>query len=180
MTVLEAPLKGLYIIENKVFRDERGYFYESFNKETLKRNNLEFDFVQDNISMSCKNTLRGLHFQNPPHAQGKLVSVLKGSVLDVAVDIRTNSPTYGKHFSLVLSSSNNKSLWIPAGFAHGFLALEDQTCFFYKCTNYYNKDAESSLCWNDPDLNIDWGIKNPIVSDKDLKAGEFKSFSSLF
>ncbi|HET6243605.1 MAG: dTDP-4-dehydrorhamnose 3,5-epimerase [Bacteroidetes bacterium] len=180
MNLTETPIQGLFIIETKVFSDERGYFFESYNKEAFKKNNLDFEFVQDNVSMSYKNTLRGLHFQNPPHAQGKLVSVIKGAVLDVAVDIRLGSPTYGKHFSLVLSSINNKSLWIPKGFAHGFLALEDQTYFMYKCTNFYNKESEDSLAWNDPDLNIDWGTQSPIVSDKDLMANEFKNFKSLF
>ena len=180
MVVQETSLKGLVIIENKIFKDERGYFFECYNRKELKKHHIDYDFVQDNVSMSLKNVIRGLHFQNPPHAQGKLVSVIKGSVLDVAVDIRSGSPTYGKHFSLILSSKNNKSLWIPEGFAHGFLSLENETCFLYKCTNFYHMESEDSLSWNDPDLNIDWGITNPIVSPKDNLAQTFKNFKSPF
>jgi dTDP-4-dehydrorhamnose 3,5-epimerase len=136
--------------------------------------------VQDNQSLSQKGVLRGLHFQNPPFAQGKLVRVIKGSVLDVAVDIRKDSPTYGEHFSVELSEENKTILWIPPGFAHGFVTLEDDTIFIYKCTAVYNKESEGSLIWNDEDLNIDWRVVNPLVSDKDIQAGNFNDFTTQF
>lgn len=141
---------------------------ESYNsrlfKETTK---LNIDFVQDNESMSNKGVLRGLHFQKPPHDQGKLVRVVRGSVLDVAVDIRRNSETFGQYYSIVLSEENKTQFYVPPGFAHGFLVLEDQTIFSYKCSGFYNKESEVSLRWDDPDINIEWGIKDPILSEKD-------------
>ena len=127
-----------------------------------------------------KDVLRGLHFQAPPFEQGKLIHVLKGKVIDVVVDIRKKSKTYGKHVKIELSSQNHKQLWVPPGFAHGFLTIEEDTLFSYKCTNYYSKDHEMDLLWNDDDLNINWGIKNPIVSDKDQKATKFENFNSPF
>ena len=136
--------------------------------------------MQDNQSLSQKGVLRGLHFQNPPFAQGKLVRVIKGSVLDVAVDIRKDSPTYGKHFTVELSEENKTIFWIPTGFAHGFVTLEDDTIFMYKCTGVYNKASEGALIWNDADIAIDWGVEYPLVSDKDLVAGSFKNFESKF
>jgi dTDP-4-dehydrorhamnose 3,5-epimerase len=136
--------------------------------------------VQDNQSLSQKGVLRGLHFQNPPFAQGKLVRVIKGTALDVAVDIRKDSPTYGEHFAVELSEENKTAFWIPTGFAHGFVSLEDDTIFIYKCTGVYNKESEGALIWNDSDIAIDWRVKNPLVSDKDLVAGSFKDFESKF
>ena len=170
MNITETNLKGLLVIEPQVFEDDRGYFFESFNQSKFKEFGLDVYFVQDNQSKSKKNVLRGLHFQNPPKAQGKLVQVIKGSVLDVAVDIRQNSETYGEHFALVLSEKNKKQMYIPAGFAHGFLTLEDETIFSYKCTNFYSPENESSILWNDVDLKINWPSSNPIINEKDKQA----------
>lgn len=181
MTVLPTAIKDVIIIEPGVFQDERGVFFESFQQE--KFNELigqQLTFVQENESISKKGVVRGLHFQTPPHAQGKLVRVVKGSVLDVAVDIRKDSLTYGKYISVVLSSENRKQLWIPAGFAHGFVALEDDTVFQYKCTNYYNKASEDALLWNDKTLAIDWKVDQPILSPKDEIASTFDQFKSPF
>ena len=180
MKLIKTPLKDLIIVQPKIFEDARGYFLESYNKKLFSQAGINADFVQDNQSQSQKNVLRGLHFQNPPHSQGKLVRVLKGAVLDVAVDIRQNSATYGKHFSIRLDEKNKTMLFIPQGFAHGFLTLEDDTVFFYKCTNFYDKESEDTILWNDPDLAIDWGIKNPVLSEKDKYGKIFKTFSSKF
>ena len=176
MEVTKVNLKGVLLIKPTVFEDKRGYFFESYNKKEFKNIGIEDCFVQDNQSMSDKDVLRGLHFQKEPFAQGKLVRVLLGSVLDVVVDIRKDSPTYGEHFKQVLSSDNKLTLWIPSGFAHGFLTLEDHSVFSYKCTGFYKKEAETSILWNDPDLDINWAVANPIVSDKDRKAMLFKDF----
>ncbi len=180
MKVIATPISGLYEIIPNVFGDHRGYFMESFNAKDLKEIIGEFEFVQDNQSLSSKGVLRGLHFQNPPFEQGKLVRVIKGSVNDVVVDIRKNSPTYGKSFKIKLSEENFKMLWIPPGFAHGFETLEDNTIFAYKVTKYYNPDSEGSIIWNDPTLNIDWETKNPSTSKKDNDGELFENFSSLF
>ncbi|MBK21597.1 MAG: dTDP-4-dehydrorhamnose 3,5-epimerase [Flavobacteriales bacterium] len=180
MKVEKTLLKDLLIISPKVFVDERGYFMESFNRKTLGNHIGDYQFIQDNQSLSVKGVLRGLHFQNPPFHQGKLVRVIKGAVNDVAVDIRKNSPTYGKHFKIRLSESNFKMLWIPPGFAHGFETLEDDTIFAYKVTNDYDKESEGSILWNDPTLNIEWETKNPTISDKDDKSELFENFKSLF
>lgn len=163
MELIKNEIDGLLIIKPKIFEDDRGYFYETYNNTFLEN----ISFVQDNESKSCKNVIRGMHFQIPPYEQGKLVRVIKGSVLDVAVDIRKESPTYKQWKSVVLSEWNKLMFWIPPGFAHGFRALEDDTIFFYKCTNYYNKESERSFIWNDPDINIDWFISEPIISEKD-------------
>src|ERR1051325_9803694 len=171
-------IEGLKIIRPKVFRDGRGYFFESFSKKIFADNGIAEDFVQDNQSLSQKGVLRGLHFQEPPHAQGKLVRVVAGSVLDVAVDIRRSSATYGKHFSLLLSGENNILFYIPPGFAHCFLTLEEITIFSYKCSAYYHKASEDCLAWNDKDLAIDWGISDPSVSEKDSKGKAFRDFIS--
>lgn len=168
------------MIQPKVFGDERGYFFESYRKDLLKAHGLHQDFVQDNQSMSAKGILRGLHFQKPPYAQGKLVQVIKGAVLDVAVDIRRNSATYGKHYAIELNEDNKTIFWVPPGFAHGFLTLEDKTIFTYKCTDYYNPESEGDILWNSPDLNINWGIENPILSAKDQVAEPFSSFNTPF
>ena len=180
MKIIKTEIEGLLIIEPRVFEDERGYFFESWSKDTFENAGLNINFVQDNQSFSSKGVVRGLHFQNPPFAQGKLVRVLKGSVLDVAVDIRKNSPTYGKYFSIHLSGENKTMFWIPPGFAHGFSTLEDNTIFSYKCSGVYNKESEGSLIWNDTDLNIDWKIKNPIISEKDQNSELFSNFKTQF
>ena len=180
MNILKTELSGLLIIDPKVFGDERGYFFESFNTEVFRSGGLEADFAQDNESRSAKGVLRGLHFQEPPYEQGKLIRVARGAVIDVSVDIRKDSPTYGKWAAFELSDLNKRMLWIPPGFAHGFLSLEDDTIFIYKCTNVYDSDSENSIRWNDPELNIDWGIENPIISDKDSKAPLFMELESPF
>lgn len=180
MTITESSIKGAFSIQPKVFGDNRGYFFESYSKRIFEEHGILDLFVQDNISCSQKGVLRGLHFQKEPYAQSKLVHVLKGSVLDVIVDIRKNSPTYGKHFSLLLSEENKKMLYVPTGCAHGFLTLEDHTIFHYKCGNYYRTEAEGSVRWNSMELNIDWGIENPILSEKDKIAPLFSDFETPF
>ena len=180
MEIIKTPIEGLLVIKPTIFGDDRGYFFESWSKESFAKNGLDLDFVQDNQSLSSKSVLRGLHFQNPPFAQGKLVRVIKGSVLDIAVDIRKDSPTYGQHFSIELTEKNKTIFWIPPGFAHGFVTLEEDTIFTYKCTGLYNKESEDALLWSDTDLNIDWGSIDPLVSDKDLVAGSFENFRSQF
>jgi dTDP-4-dehydrorhamnose 3,5-epimerase len=180
MEIVETGIKDLVIIKPKVFEDERGYFFESYNEGAFKLNNINTSFVQDNQSLSNAGVLRGLHFQAPPHDQGKLVRVIKGAVLDVAVDIRKNSPTYGKHFAIELNEENKTMFYIPVGFAHGFLTLKDYTIFSYKCTNLYNKQSEGCVLWNDSDLGINWDIKNPILSEKDMIGTPFKEFNSPF
>lgn len=180
MQIIKTEIPDLLIIKPEVFIDDRGYFFESYQKEKFEQAGINFDFIQDNESKSQKGVLRGLHFQNPPFAQGKLVRVMKGVVLDVAVDIRKKSPTYGKWASIILSESNKMMYWIPPGFAHGFITLKDNTVFFYKCTNVYNKESEGSILWNDPDLNIDWETGNPALSEKDKTAPTFKELNSKF
>ena len=180
MEIIKTPIEGLLVINPKIFGDDRGYFFESWSEESFAKNGLDLDFVQDNQSLSSKGVLRGLHFQNPPFAQGKLVRVIKGAVLDVVVDIRKESSTYGQHFSIELNEENKTIFWIPPGFAHGFITLEDDTIVTYKCTVVYNSASEEALLWSDKDLNIDWGAIKPLVSDKDLVAGSFKNFKSQF
>ena len=209
-------IPGLIVLKPKIFEDNRGSFFETYNRENLnnfankklmqeesenlkneKTNDIQLlktsvskligEFLQDNQSISNKNVLRGLHFQNPPFEQGKLLRVPKGSIMDIAVDIRKDSPYYGKYFSIILSDKNNLTLWIPPGFAHGFLTLEDNTIFIYKCTQVYNKESEGAILWDDPDLNINWlpdsnmqlPVK-PLVSEKDQKASKFKDLNSKF
>lgn len=170
MRIEETPLKDCYIIHDTVFEDSRGYFFESFNQEKFTSLiGVNRPFVQDNQSASVRGVLRGLHFQRGEHAQAKLVRVLQGSVLDVAVDIRKDSPTFGKHFTLELTDKSKTQLYIPRGFAHGFVVLSETAVFFYKCDNLYNKQAEGGLMFNDPSLNIDWKIEDAalILSDKD-------------
>lgn len=176
----KTDFEGLLVIKPKVFEDERGHFFESFNKDEFIKNGLAVEFLQDNQSLSQKNVLRGLHFQIPPYSQAKLIRVIKGSVSDIAVDIRKTSKTYGEYFKLVLSEQNKTMIYLPVGFAHGFLTLEDNTIFSYKCTNFYHKDSEFSLRWNDKDFNINWGIDYPILSDKDQQAQNFNQFNSPF
>ena len=180
MEIIKTSIEGLIIIKPKVFGDARGCFFESWSKAGYQNIGLDLEFVQDNQSLSQKGVLRGLHFQNPPFAQGKLVRVIQGSVIDVTVDIRKDSTTYGQHFVIKLSEDNKKVVWIPPGFAHGFVTLEDDTVFTYKCTGVYNKASEGGLVWNDADLNINWGVENPLVSEKDMVAGSFKDFKSQF
>ena len=180
MEVSNTNISGVLIISPSVFEDERGYFYESYNKAIFEKNGIIEEFIQDNQSKSNKGVLRGMHFQNPPYAQSKLVRVIKGSVLDVALDIRKNSPTYGKYFSLIIDEYEKKMLYIPVGFAHGFLTLEDNTIFSYKCSKSYNKEAEDTLLWNDQNLNIAWNTANPTISDKDKKGKTFSNFISKF
>jgi dTDP-4-dehydrorhamnose 3,5-epimerase len=179
-TAIDTGFKDLLVIQPLVFEDSRGYFYESYNVKSYSDLGIPENFVQDNQSLSNKGVLRGLHFQNPPHEQGKLIRVIKGSVLDVTVDIRKNSATYGKHFAIELSEKNKTCLYVPPGFAHGFLTMEDNTIFFYKCSNYYNKASEGTILWNDSDLNINWGISNPTLSDKDINGIPFSKFNSTF
>jgi dTDP-4-dehydrorhamnose 3,5-epimerase len=180
MEIVRTPIEGLLVIKPDVFEDTRGYFFESYNREKFLQHGINVEFMQDNESKSGKHVLRGLHFQDPPYEQGKLVRVMQGSVLDVAVDIRKGSPTYGQWASIELSGGNKWMYWIPAGFAHGFLTLEDNTIFFYKCTNIYHKDSEGSIRWNDPDLAINWGIDTPVISDRDSKSPFFRDFISKF
>ena len=164
----ELNIPGLIVFHPQVYDDNRGFFFESFNEKRYGELVGEAThFVQDNISSSRKNVLRGLHLQLAPYSQGKLVSVLQGAVLDVAVDVRIGSPTFGQHAVVELSEENKKQFWIPPGFAHGFLSLEENTLFSYKCTNYYAPEFETTLLWNDTELSIDWRCKTPIVSEKD-------------
>lgn len=171
MKLVETGIKDLYVIEPKVFGDHRGYFLETYNQSTFYQLGLNYNFVQDNESFSKYGTLRGLHFQKGEHAQAKLVRVLSGKVLDVAVDLRKDSPTYGKHFSVELSAENKKLFIIPRGFAHGFVVLSETALFSYKCDNFYAPTHEEGLAYNDEALKIDWTIPSEslILSDKDLK-----------
>ncbi|MFD0834739.1 dTDP-4-dehydrorhamnose 3,5-epimerase [Mariniflexile aquimaris] len=177
MKIEETHLKGCFVITPKIFQDERGYFFESFNKNVFEQETgINVNFLQDNQSMSAKNVLRGLHFQTGEYAQAKLVQVIKGKVLDVCVDIRKKSPTFGQHFSIILDDKNRKQLYIPRGFAHGFLVLENKSIFSYKCDNFYNKESESGIIFNDKTLNIDWDFPEDqlIISEKDLKLPQFR------
>jgi len=178
MKINKTFIEDLLIIEPQLFKDERGFFYESYNKNNL---DINIVFVQDNESKSYKGVIRGLHFQTPPFEQTKLVRCVSGNILDVAVDLRTNSKTYGKSFSIELSSENNKQLFIPKGFAHGFQVLSETAIVNYKVDNYYNPKSDSGLIWNDKDLSIDWNLDlKPILSVKDLKLISFKELKSPF
>jgi dTDP-4-dehydrorhamnose 3,5-epimerase len=182
MIFSETSIPGLIVIEPKVWKDERGYFFESFNKKTFEDAGISAEFVQDNQSYSHRGALRGLHGQANPFAQGKLVRVIQGSVIDIAVDIRKSSPTYGKNFSLELSADNFKMLWIPPGFLHGFATLQDHTIFAYKVTNLYDKASEIGVRWDDKDLDINWQLKpeEAILSEKDKELPLFADFVSPF
>lgn len=174
--VFKTPMDGLLRLRPRIFADERGYFLEPFNTAAFATaTGISAPFVQDNESCSKAGVLRGLHLQTSPHAQAKLARVVKGAVLDVCVDLRPGSATFGEHFSARLDSVNRDMLYIPAGMAHGFLALEDDTIFAYKCSAYYAPSAEHTVLWNDPDLNIHWGIGVPLVSAKDLAGSSFAS-----
>jgi dTDP-4-dehydrorhamnose 3,5-epimerase len=177
MQIIPTAIAGLVEVQPRAFVDERGYFFELFNDKVFEEQDLPTQFPQDNQSFSKKGVIRGLHLQLPPYEQGKLVKVMTGKVLDVVVDLRPGSATFGQHEKVLLSSEKNNLLWVPEGFAHGFVALED-SIFYYKCTNNYNKQAESGIRWNDPDLNIDWGIEEPLVSEKDQELPSFKEFVS--
>jgi len=173
---IKTPIEGLFIIETKVFQDDRGFFVESYNLNEFASNRLPETFVQDNHSHSKKGVLRGLHFQQN-HPQGKLVRVIRGKVFDVAVDLRKDSPTFGKWFGIELSEENHLQFYIPSGFAHGFLALEDVTDFLYKCTDFYYPDDELGIIWDDPTINICWPIDNiesMVISEKDRKLPTFE------
>ena len=180
MKISKTFIEDLLVIEPQLFKDERGFFYESYNKKKLD-NNIKIIFVQDNESKSIKGVIRGLHFQLPPFEQSKLVRCVSGNILDVAVDLRTNSKTYGKSFSIELSSVNNKQLFIRKGFAHGFQVLSNKAIVNYKVDEHYNSDSDSGIIWNDKDLSIDWNFNiKPILSDKDLKLISFKELKSPF
>lgn len=173
---VDTPLAGLILLRPRIFGDQRGQFLETFNQEQFNEVvGKSIVFVQDNESTSSKNVLRGLHFQMHPHAQGKLVHVVKGAVLDVCLDLRPNSVTFGQHYKVELNGTTKEMLWIPPGFAHGFVALEDHTLFAYKCTAYYNPTAERTVRWNDPELAIEWGVLEPLISAKDQEGMMFST-----
>ena len=179
MNIIETEIQGVYIIEPKVFGDSRGYFFESYSRREFEAKVGPVEFVQDNESKSCYGVVRGLHFQRPPHAQAKLVRVVKGKVLDVAVDLRKDSPTYGRHVSVELSEDNRRQVFIPKGFAHGFSVLSEEAVFQYKCDDYYAPETECAIAWNDPELNIDWRIPadQVILSEKDKRHPELKDLN---
>ncbi|WP_163468324.1 dTDP-4-dehydrorhamnose 3,5-epimerase [Fusobacterium sp. IOR10] len=171
MKIIKTNIEGLYIIEPKVFGDNRGWFMESWSHKKMEEAGLHYNFIQDNHSYSSvKGTLRGLHFQKGSHSQAKLVRCAKGAVLDIAVDLRKGSPTYKKWYSIELSAENKKQFLIPRGFAHGFLTLTDEVEFLYKADNYYNFESDRNIIWNDEEIGVEWGISNPILSEKDAKA----------
>ena len=180
MDINKTGFNGLVIIEPKVFSDDRGYFYEAWNRDAFVKAGIPADYAQDNQSGSVRNVIRGLHLQLPPHAQGKLVRVVKGAVLDVAVDLRRDEPTFGQHFKIKLHAGDHQMVYIPQGFAHGFRTLEDDTIFLYKCTHAYHKDSEYTIRWDDPDLGIDWETSEPVLSEKDRQAPPFSEFNSPF
>ena len=179
MKITESKIKGILLIEIDVFRDERGYFAETFTLKRYKDHNI-YRLCSGQYLRFKKNTLRGLHYQVPPKAQAKLCHVIKGSVLDVTVDLRFGSPTFGQHLAVELSEKNHTQIFIPAGFAHGFAVLSDEAIFQYKCSEFYSKEHERAIRFDDPDLNINWGIENPIVSDKDKSAKFFKEINHDF
>jgi len=182
MNFIPTPIPGLIIVEPQVWKDERGFFIETYNEKPFRAHGITTAFVQDNLSCSRRGVLRGMHAQAGENAQGKLVRVLRGSVLDVAVDIRKNSSTYGQSFSITLDGHGGKSLWIPPGFLHGFLALEDDTLFAYKVTGFYDKGGEVGVRWDDPDIGIDWplGESELIISEKDRQLPFLKEITSPF
>lgn len=179
MQIEKTNFEGLLIIKPRVFKDERGYFMEAYKQSDFEKTT-GISFVQDNESLSQKGVIRGLHFQKPPFAQAKLMRVLTGSILDVVVDLRKESKTYGEHFKCILSSENKLQLFVPKGFAHGFLSLEDHTIILYKCSEYYHRDSEDALLWNDETLGINWETENPILTEKDRNAKIFSTFESPF
>lgn len=182
MKIINTEFSGLYILEPTVFEDHRGYFMESYNYKKLSENGIEFNFVQDNQSKSSYGVLRGLHFQNPPHDQTKLIRAVSGRILDAVVDIRKSSATYGKYFSIELSAENKKQLLVPKGFAHGFSVLSETAEILYKCDAYYNKESEGGLMFDDSAFNIDWQVphEKTLLSEKDKAYSSFESFKSQF
>jgi len=180
MKLIELEIKGLILIEPNVFHDDRGIFFETFSIPKLENSGIPVHFLQENQSLSHKGVLRGLHFQLPPYEQGKLVRVTKGSVIDVVVDIRKSSSTFGQHLMVRLDDIDHRMLWIPPGFAHGFIALEENTVFLYKVTKVYNKESEGGILWNVPDLKIDWGNDQPIVSEKDRVLPLLQNLKTVF
>lgn len=180
MDIIETNLKDVQLITPKVFGDSRGYFFEFYNDKIASILNPGESFVQDNQSMSHTNVLRGLHLQLSPYTQGKFVRVITGAVLDVVVDARIDSPTFGKHLTIELNAENHHMLYVPPGLLHGFVTLEDNTIFTYKCTNFYNKDSEVTINWYDEDLNINWNCQNPIISEKDKNGISFKEYCEKY
>lgn len=182
MKIEKTFINDLIVLEPIVYEDERGFFFESYSKNKFEDLGIEIDFVQDNQSFSKKGTLRGLHYQNPPYAQTKLVRVLEGEIIDVAVDLRKDSSTYGKSFCILLSAENKKQLLVPQGFAHGFSVISETASVMYKCDQFYNKDSEGGIIFNDPSLNIDWGVsmEEAIVSEKDYTLPYIDNCNSLF
>ena len=182
MEVIKTEIEGVVIIEPRIFKDERGYFYESFSQREFEEKVCRTTFVQDNQSKSSYGVVRGLHFQKPPYSQSKLVRCMKGAVLDVAVDIRKGSPTFGKHVAVELNEENHRQLFIPRGFAHGFAVLTPEAVFQYKCDNFYNKESEGAVAWNDPQLAIDWRIPadEVLLSEKDRQTRNMADADFLF
>ena len=182
MEVIKTDIEGVVIIEPRIFKDARGYFFESFSAKEFQEKVCQTTFVQDNESFSSYGVVRGLHFQKPPYTQSKLVRVIKGAVLDVAVDLRKGSPTYGKHVAVELTGENHRQLFIPKGFAHGFSVLSDEVLFQYKCDNFYAPQSEGGIAWNDPSLQIDWRIPADkiLLSEKDTKHPLLEDYNSDF
>lgn len=182
MEIIKTNIEGVVIIEPRIFKDDRGYFFESFSQREFEEKVCKTTFVQDNESKSSCGVLRGLHFQKPPFAQSKLVRVIKGVVLDVAVDIRKGSPTFGQYVSVELTGENHRQFFIPRGFAHGFSVLSEEVIFQYKCDNFYSPQSEGAIAWNDPDLNIDWRIpaEKVVLSEKDSKHPRLKDWQNVF
>lgn len=182
MEIIKTNIEGVVIIEPRIFKDDRGYFFESFSQREFEEKVCKTTFVQDNESKSSYGVLRGLHFQKPPFAQSKLVRVIKGAVLDVAVDIRKGSPTFGQYVSVELTGENHRQFFIPRGFAHGFSVLSEEVIFQYKCDNFYSPQSEGAIAWNDPDLNIDWCIpaEKVVLSEKDSKHPRLKDWQNVF
>ena len=182
MEIIKTNIEGVVIIEPRIFKDDRGYFFESFSQREFEEKVCKTTFVQDNESKSSYGVLRGLHSQKPPFAQSKLVRVIKGAVLDVAVDIRKGSPTFGQYVSVELTGENHRQFFIPRGFAHGFSVLSEEVIFQYKCDNFYSPQSEGAIAWNDPDLNIDWRIpaEKVVLSEKDSKHPRLKDWQNVF
>lgn len=182
MEIIKTNIEGVVIIEPRIFKDDRGYFFESFSQREFEEKVCKTTFIQDNESKSSYGVLRGLHFQKPPFAQSKLVRVIKGAVLDVAVDIRKGSPTFGQYVSVELTGENHRQFFIPRGFAHGFSVLSEEVIFQYKCDNFYSPQSEGAIAWNDPDLNIDWRIpaEKVVLSEKDSKHPRLKDWQNVF
>ena len=180
MNIVQSDIKEVLLIQPKVFGDHRGYFFESYSKKVLQEHGVTYEFVQDNISKSKRGTVRGLHYQIGDKAQGKLCQVIQGSVIDVAVDIRFGSPTFGKYVMCELNDIDHNLIWVPPGFAHGFCVTSDEAIFHYKCTEFYSPKDERAILYNDTDLNIPWNISEPLVSEKDLVAKKFKDIDKDF